>query len=154
MIPSVKVAERNFDIRIVPRRVRDQSIEEWHYHKYKTHKTFYRRSVEGEVVDEIDEVDGGLYEWCSFDLTQLSHFGLGAGLYYFHLLILFSITIIAAFIYIPIIITYSSVEYNNKNTSGYFKLPTAVCDLPVMIYRDGCAANSTSTSFCAPLKLR
>jgi len=114
-------AIRNFNHRILPKRVRDITAEELYKEKTGLHKHIYRKFVsnEPEYSTASSESESDHYHLFHLDISQYAHFGLGTGVYFMQLLILAISMLAGAVMISPTIQVYGALSTSSSSLMQY-----------------------------------
>lgn len=116
---SRKEAIRYFESFVLPRRVRNWGEERKQLEKYDRRKVCYRKVLPGETDR------GELYPVWNAGLETFAQFGIGVGLYYFQLIILFAIFFFLAFIVSPTVYEYYTSNRGIDDNNHLLKVSSA-----------------------------
>lgn len=105
----------------MPRRVRDEIAEEKFRDKYGYSRIFYRK------VALDDENRGEEYPVFKAGIRTFAHFGIGVGIYFTQILLLFAVSFIGGLIMVTAVKEYSKQSYGINTSSNPFVPISAAC---------------------------
>lgn len=134
---SRKLAVQYFENYALPRRTRNLDAERRWLENHDKRKICYRRVLPGE------EDRGELYPVLFAGLPTFAQFGIGVGLYYFQLIILFAICFCCAFILLPSVAVYRTSDRGVEAQNALLSISGA-CPFSNVTATVGCDDNASS----------